>query len=78
MKYKYYVAILFQGGVYRFVTGKNNITRTAMWESGKPAVNFSLSVAKDLVFGLVCNGYPAVVVTAPESFELSNPAEVDA
>ena len=77
MKYKYYVAILFQGGVYRFVTGTDNATRTALWESGKPARSFQLSTAKDLVFGLVANCYPAVVVTAPAYYELANPVEVE-
>ena len=73
MKYKYYVAILFKGGIYRFVTDIESETKTALWENGKPAIDFSLSYAKNLVFGLVCTGYPAVIVTAPESFNLENP-----
>lgn len=76
MKYKYYVAILFQRGQYRFVTRIDRNTKTAVWGDGEEAKSFPLSVAKDLVFGLVCNGYPAVVVTAPETFEMRNP-EVD-
>ena len=71
MKYNYYIAILFKGGRYRFVTSINK--STAHWEDGQPARNFQLNLAKDIVFGLVSNGWPAVIVTAPASFELANP-----
>lgn len=60
VKYNTYVAVFFNNKDVRYVTGVDR--NTASWEEGKPAMQFSESFAKDIVFGLTLNGYPAAVV----------------
>ena len=77
MKYKYYIGIIGEGNQIKYVTKINNATRTALWEDGKPALKMSLTNAKDLVYGLVCNWFSAVVITAPVGMVLANYMEVE-
>ena len=73
MKYIYHVAIIDHNtNQLRFVTEIMNQTRVAKWEDGKPAKKFTKTLADDLMFGLICNGYDAVVVKAAQHLELSN------
>lgn len=75
-KYNYFVAIAASDRSccrLRYVTSIDNRTRTALWEDGKPAREFGLRSAEDLVEGLIANGYPAVIVKMPNFFEPMNP-----
>ena len=74
MKFVTYVAITFQDTKaiqMKFVTGTSGTT--ALWEQGKPAIPFSEVIAKDIVYGLVLNGYRAIIVKAPAGREIINP-----
>ena len=78
MKCKAYVGILIHQGMeirkMLFVTETSG--HNAKWEAGKPAKAFSLSAAKDIVFGLNVNGIHAAVVQIPDTFEpFVNPAD---
>lgn len=60
----WYVLVLTDYGV-KFVTSIKNGCRTAYWDSvGKP-MEFSMSVAKDIAFGLNCNFITAYPVCTP-------------
>lgn len=72
-KYSCYVGIIHTGNVVKYVTKINGVNKVAMWEDGKEAMKLSAHAAEDLVFGLSCNGFQAVVVKAPNHLELSNP-----
>ena len=67
MKYKNYVALVYGSDhTITYVTDSDNISRIAKWEANKPAKAFTKTGAENLVFGLRCNGYPAVIVTHPD------------
>lgn len=73
MKYTYYVAIINRTDNHlMFVTEIMSQTKVAKWEDGKPAKKFTKTTADDLMFGLICNGYDAVVIKAAKHLELSN------
>lgn len=75
-KYNYYVAIADSDrscSRLRYVTSIDNRTRMALWENGKPAREFGLRSAEDLVEGLIANGHPAVIVKMVNFFEPINP-----
>lgn len=73
MKYVYHVAIIDPAtNRLTYVTEINNATKVALWEFEKPAKRFLKMAADDLVFGLICNGYNAVVVKCPAHYELHN------
>lgn len=72
MRHKYYVGILEDGGRIMFVTGISNLTKTAIWGGGEPAKRLSREAARELAYGLRCNGYAAVVVSAPWESIMSN------
>ena len=74
MKYKYYVGIIKSEGGIRYVTKCSQSTKIALWQDGEKALPMTLSAAKDLVFGLRCNCYNAVVITAPDYETFFNPA----
>ena len=74
MKFVTCVAITFQDTKtiqMKFVTGTSGTT--ALWEQGKPAIPFSEVIAKDIVYGLVLNGYRAIIVKVPAGREIINP-----
>ena len=72
MKYHYYVGVLNAENKINFVTRVDNQHKISYWTEGEKAKRFTLSYAKDLVFGLGLNGYNAVVITAPEYYEFKN------
>ena len=73
MKYIYHIALIDpSNNTLKFVTEVNHQTKTAKWEDGKPAKKFAKMIADDLLYGLICNGYNAVVVKCPEHYELHN------
>jgi hypothetical protein len=75
MKYKYYVGIIQSEGSIRYVTACSHSTKIAHWKDGEKALPMTLTGAKDLVFGLRCNCYNAVVITAPKYETLFNPTK---
>ena len=82
MKYKNYVGVLLwdtqsKVNVIKYVTRVHNDGKMWFAKDGEPAKAFCLSFAKDLVYGMTCNGTPAVVVTAPSYLDLSNPEKGD-
>lgn len=70
MKYKYYVVILFDDGSMKYLTGTKG--SQAFWRKGEKALPLCLSTAKDIVFGLTCNGYSCGVLTLPSFMEPKN------
>lgn len=72
MKYTYYVAILRQDNTVEYVTRIDNSTKSFFCEKGKPAMKFTKTRADDLMFGMVANMCPAVVIKTPDFYELSN------
>ena len=73
MKYVYHIAIIDPtNNTLKFVTKINNQTKVALWEDGQPAKKFPKMAADDLLFGLICNGFNAVVVKCPAHYELHN------
>lgn len=77
MKFKTYVGILDKPGRISYVTKVVNATKTASWSAGQRAKAMSQSTARDLVWALRCNGYPAAVITLPDFEEPRNPWEED-
>lgn len=63
-KNHYYVLVFTDNGPV-YVTSVNYADKSARWEKTKPPKEFSKSNAEDLVFGLRCNWFNAVVVTLP-------------
>lgn len=70
--YQCYVAFTNNENRLIFVTAIDYSTKEFWYTQGEPALKFSESQAKDLVYGMVCNGYPAFVVKAPTYLEFSN------
>ncbi len=60
-QWHHYVGIISDNGM-RFVTWRDNIKRECEWDTLQPPMEFSKRVAEETALGLVCNGYPAVVV----------------
>ena len=63
-KNHYYVLVFADNGP-AYVTSVNYADRSARWEKDKNPKEFSKSEAEDLVFGLRCNWFNAVVVYLP-------------
>lgn len=61
-KYFYFVAIISEDNSLKFVTRVDNTTRTCLWSDNCQAKVFTKTIADDLMFGLRCNGYNAVVI----------------
>lgn len=60
-KYYHYVGVQNDYGM-SFVTKRDNANRTCFWNTEEKPLAMSHSVAEDTAFGLVLNGYSAVVV----------------
>lgn len=69
---KHYVALLEYDGTLTYVTAVDNHTHSAEWEAGKPAIALSANTAEDVAFGLNYNGYKAVIIKAPDFYNLKN------
>lgn len=57
----YYIGIISDGGM-KFVTARDNTNRICEWDTLQAPMAFSKRVAEETAFGLLCNGYKAVVV----------------
>ena len=69
-----YVAVFFSEGDQdhvRYVTGIPS-RNSAEWKEGQPAMKLSEDYARDIVFGLTLNGYPAAVVKFLHGVEIRN------
>ena len=69
MRYKYYVAWIDYKNRLHFVTDINTDNKSWHSRKGEKAMAFSKTYADELMFGMVANGCPAVVVTAPDFVE---------
>ena len=66
------IGLLFPDGL-KFVTKADNRSKYFYWESGKEPLFFeSKRTADDYALGMALNGYPAVVMEIPASFNIKN------
>ncbi len=66
------IGLLFPDGLM-FVTKADHHPKYFYWESGKEPLYFeSKRTANDYAFGMAVNGYPAVVMEIPVSFNIRN------
>ena len=66
------IGLLFPDGI-KFVTQTDNRSKYFYWESGKEPLFFeSKRTADDYAFSMAINGYPAVVMEIPVSFNIKN------
>lgn len=70
LKWNVYVGVITADGI-SVVTDIDNSTKAAYWKSGQKGKKFTLTTAKDLVFGLTVNGYSAFVIQTLG--EMNNP-----
>lgn len=73
-KYSYFIGVLTEDGV-KFVTNINYDNKTALWESSKEAKELPMSVADDIVQGLLCNFIYAFTVKVPKGVTFHNGKE---
>ena len=71
-EYNYYVGVLVHNNELRLVDSDNYRDKSATWTAGAKPKIFNKSMAIDLQLGLMCNGYKALVIEAPEFLELQN------
>lgn len=71
-EYNFYVGILTHTNELRFVDTVDYHDKTATWNAGAKPKVFSKQMAIDLQMGLMCNGYVALAIEAPEFLELQN------
>ena len=71
-EYNFYVGILTHKNELRFVDRVDHHDKSATWTAGAKPKIFSKQMAIDLQMGLMCNGYKALVIEAPEFLELHN------
>lgn len=74
MKYKYHIGIIMNDdhNHIKYVTSINRENKCAYWKDGEPAMAFTKTTAEDYVYGLVVNGFNAVVIKVPAFYELCN------
>ncbi len=66
------IGLLFTDGLM-FVTKVDHHPKYFYWESGKEPLYFaSKRTVDDYAFGMAANGYPAVVMEIPVSFNIKN------
>ena len=71
-EYNYYVGVLVQNNERRLVDSADCHDKYATWTAGAKPKVFNKQMAIDLQMGLMCNGYKALVIEAPEFLELQN------
>lgn len=71
-EYNFYVGILTHENELRLVDTVDYHDKSATWNAGATPKIFSKQMAIDLQMGLMCNGYKALVIEAPEFLELQN------
>ena len=71
-RYKTYV-IVFTGDSdrYRYVTSIKE-HHVARWDKGKEALSMSEDMARDIVYGLACNGFRAGVIKHLQGVKITN------
>lgn len=74
-KYSYYIGVIMNDGTLRFVTGLHSTEKYAMWNVGEEVKEFSMSVADDIVFGLLMNFHYAFTVKVPYGIKFYNPKD---
>ena len=70
--YEFYVGILTQENGLKFVTAVKWGSKECEWKSGAQALAMTKHQAIQLQMGLLCNGYTALVVEAPDYLEFVN------
>ena len=73
-KYSYFIGVLTEDGV-KFVTSINYDNKMALWESGKEAKEFPMTLADDIVQGLLFNFIYAFTVKVPKGITFHNGKE---
>ena len=69
---RWVIGLLFPDGI-KFVTQADNHSKYFYWESWKEPMFFeSKRTADDYAFSMAVNGYPAVVMEIPTSFNVKN------
>ena len=68
MKYKYYLATVCGNGRLQYVTGIQQKGHWFFRDAGKPAMEFTKTVADDIHWGMVLNMFDAVIVKMPAFF----------
>ena len=71
-EYNFYVGILTRDNELRLVDTVDYHDKSATWNAGATPKIFSKQMAIGLQMGLMCNGYKALVIEAPEFLELQN------
>ena len=64
--YEFYVGILTPENGLKFVTAVEWSPKVCKWESSEPAKAMDKHTAIQLQMGLLCNGYTALVIEAPD------------
>lgn len=65
MKHEYYIAVLGRKNTVDYITQSGEDDSWSA-EKNKPALKMSKKKAEEMLYNLVINGIPAVMVTAPE------------
>ena len=70
--YEFYVGILTSENGLKFVTAVEWDPKVCEWKPGEPAKAMDKHTAIQLQMGLLCNGYTALVIEAPDYLTLIN------
>lgn len=71
-EYNYYVVVLTPENGLRFVDSVNYCDKSATWSAGAEAMVFDKQGAIQLQMGLMCNGFVALVIEAPDFAKFKN------
>lgn len=71
-EYNFYVGILTHENELRLIDTVDYHDKSATWTAGAKPKVFTKQMAIDLQMGLMCNGFKALVIEAPEFLELQN------
>lgn len=63
-KYYHYIAVKRNKG-YLFITELNNSNHTCHWIPTDKPLNINMAYSKEILIGLLCNGYEAFILTTP-------------
>ena len=65
----YYYVLVFTNNGPVYVTGLDNLTKTAFWNKEEKPLELGMYKSEDLVFGLNCNFTNAIVVKSKFKIE---------
>lgn len=71
-QYSYYIGVIDNDGNLKFVTELMTSSKYVKWEDGKEAMEFSMSDADDIVYGLLLNFIYAFTVKVPNGIKFTN------